>query len=100
MFAGVIVSVVTSSVGSYPGRVTTTFTVSGPSSTSVTLGGVEPFDTQSVPFHTKYSTVSVGLVPVSVVVCGSPSYVQLPPVRSTVKPPLTTFRSPGSTVSS
>ena len=65
MFAGVIAIVVVSSAGSYPGRVTTTLTVSGPSSTSVTVGGVLPVLVQPPePSGTKYSTVSVGSVPV------------------------------------
>ena len=70
VLAGVIVSVVVSSAGSNPGRVTTTFTVSGPSETLVTVGGVEPVEVQPpAPLGTKYSTVSVGLVPVRLVVC-------------------------------
>ena len=89
--AGVISSVVVSSAGSYPGRVTTTLTVSGPSETLVTVGVVVPVEVQPpVPSGMKYSTVSPEFVPVSVGPCGLPLYVQLPPVRSTVKPPLTT----------
>ena len=66
----------------------------------VTVGGVAPTLVQPPePFETKYSTVSVGFVPVRLVVWELPSYVHLPPVRSTVNPPLTTFRSAGRTVS-